>query len=78
MAFSEYMNGVKVLHLPVLLSLLFFILCLYMIFFLSPPAEADHRGPTELQRGEVPPLPGGASGEHNKWRRPHGRLLLHA
>lgn len=36
MAFSEYMNGVKVLHLPVLLSLLFFHLMLIHDFFSLP------------------------------------------
>lgn len=49
---------------------------LYSLSF-SPPAEADHRGPAEFQRGEVPAFSRGASGEHHKWRRPHGRFVLH-
>lgn len=44
----------------------------------SPPAEADHRGPAEFQRGEIPAFSWGASGEHHKWRRPHGRFVLYA
>lgn len=50
---------------------------LYSLSF-SPPAEADHRGPAEFQRGEVPAFSRGASGEHHKWRRPHGRFVLYA
>ena len=40
-------------------------------------SEQDHPGPHDVQRGPVPPVPGGAPREHHQRRGAHGRLLLH-
>lgn len=46
------------------------------LFF--PPTETNHCGPPVVQRGALPALFGGATGEHHQWRCPHGWLFVHA
>lgn len=50
------------------------------LFFFSPPppTETNHCGPPVVQRGALPALFGGATGEHHQWRCPHGWLFVHA
>lgn len=41
------------------------------------PAEQDHSGSTDVQRGSFQALFGGALGEHHQWRRADGGLFVH-
>lgn len=57
---------------------LFFFFC-SLCNFPSDPffTETNHCGPPGVQRGALPPFPGGAPWEHHQWCCPHGWLFMH-
>ena len=50
------------------------VLTLYLPF---RPAEQDHPGPSDIQRGSFPALSGGTLGEHHQRCRTNGWLFVH-
>lgn len=56
----------------------FFFFC-SLCNFPSDPffTETNHCGPPGVQRGALPPFPGGAPWEHHQWCCPHGWLFMH-